>query len=394
MTRLHRTPEGVIKECEAKSPETCKFGGMHFDISERAEAERYNDIMNALAEGKLRRETLPTKYYSNEDFLKLGPPLKTNNKKEEVNFDEVYNYKNFKKEIDEKNTKEELAMTTDELLGIKAKDNIDFKFIDDNHSNPNYREGGKYRINCQTAVLAFELRCRGYDVQARGNDTKQARELSYSIEKAYINRDTGVYPEEKELQGVNYKQLYERLNEEVKPNERYLLSVKWRNYNSAHVVNVYRNEQGEIILFDPQSNRVSKGEQIKEYFKEVKMRSVVARTFTIYHTKLTRVDNTDINPYIAKNVLIVNKTEDNKLDNEVKEEKVKKKEKTNKPKKEKKENRPKSNVELPEMLTKFATKKDLMALQEEYSDKELNQMFKDIKDPVSFVNKMNELLGV
>lgn len=384
MTRLHRTPEGVIRECEAKSPETCKFGGMHFDISERAEAEKYNDIMNALAEGKLRRETLPTGYYPNEDFLKLGPPIKAINEEKAGDL----------KQENVKKTKEETTMTIEDALEIKAKKDIDFNFIDHKNSNPNYFNDYKYQINCQTTVLAFELRCRGYDVEAKGNDSLATKYLSQNVESAYINHETGKNPELQDLKGANYKQLYKSLDEAVKPNERYILRVVWRDYRAGHVVNVYRNEEGEIILFDPQSNTVSKGEQIKEYFRNVRMRSHDYWDDYFYYTKLIRVDNTEIDPKVAKKVLIANKTEDNKLDNEVKEEKVKKKEKTNKPKKEKEENKPKSNVKLPEMLTKFATKEDLMTLREEHSDKELNEIFKDIKDPVDFVNKMNELLGV
>lgn len=382
--RLHRTPEGVIKECDAKSPETCKFGGMHFDISERAAAEKYNDIMNALAEGKLKEESLPTGYYSNEDFLKLSPPIKI--------IDEIETEQSRQTKL--KNQKEEIPMTIEDALEIKAQKDIDFNFIDHKNSNPNYFNDYKYQINCQTTVLAFELRCRGYDVEAKGNDSLATKYLSQNVESAYINHETGENPELQDLKGANYKQLYKSLDEAVKPNERYILRVVWRDYRAGHVVNVYRNEEGEIILFDPQSNRVSKGEQIKEYFRNVRMRSHDYWDDYFYYTKLIRIDNTEIDPKVAKKVLIPHKTEDNKLDNEVKEEKVKKKEKTNKPKKEKEENKPKSNVKLPEMLTKFATKEDLMTLREEHSDKELNEIFKDIKDPVDFVNKMNELLGV
>ena len=381
MTRLHRTPEGVIRECEAKSPETCKFGGMHFDISERRAAEKYNDIMNALAEGKLKEDSLPTGYYPNEDFLKLGPPIKA-----------ISEEAGDLKQENVKKTKEETTMTIEDALEIKARKDIDFNFIDNNHSNPNYFEDYKYCINCQTTVLAFELRCRGYDVEAKGNDSLETNYLSQYVESAYINPETGKHPERQSLEGANYKQLYKSLDEAVKPNERYILRVVWRDCRAGHVVNVYRNEEGEIILFDPQNNTVSKGEQIKEYFRNVRMRSHDYWDGYFYYTKLIRIDNTEIDPKVAKKVLIPHKTEDNRLDKEEKaEEKIAK---ANKPKKEKEENKPKSNVKLPEMLTKFATKEDLMTLQEEYSDKELNEMFKDIKDPVSFVNKMNELLGV
>ena len=381
MTRLHRTPEGVIRECEAKSPETCKFGGMHFDISERRAAEKYNDIMNALAEGKLKEDSLPTGYYPNEDFLKLGPPIKA-----------ISEEAGDLKQENVKKTKEETTMTIEDALEIKARKDIDFNFIDNNHSNPNYFEDYKYCINCQTTVLAFELRCRGYDVEAKGNDSLETNYLSQYVESAYINPETGKHPERQSLEGANYKQLYKSLDEAVKPNERYILRVVWRDCRAGHVVNVYRNEEGEIILFDPQNNTVSKGEQIKEYFRNVRMRSHDYWDGYFYYTKLIRIDNTEIDPKVAKKVLIPHKTEDNRLDKEEKaEEKIAK---ANKPKKEKEENKPKSNVKLPEMLTKFATKEDLMTLREEHSDKELNEIFKDIKDPVDFVNKMNELLGV
>lgn len=149
-------------------------------------------------------------------------------------------------------------------------------------------------------------------------------------------------------------------------------------------VNIYKNEDGEMILFDPQVNQVSKNEQIKEYLRNVKIKDEYDYfKGNVSPNKITRVDNMQINPHFAKNLLIVNKIEDNKL------EEIKPKEQKDKPKR---KSRKDIDVKLPKILIDNVTEKDLMILREDYTDKELKEEFENIKSPVEFVKKLNKML--
>ena len=382
MIRYHRTPEGVIKECEAQSPETCKYGGMHF--YDKSSAENYNDMMNALAVGKLKEPTLPTEFYSKDDFIKLSPNLINNYNEEymkDIDLDSFYDEK-----ITNLNSIEDLSKPISNILGIKPKENVDFNFVDNGNSNPNLMKSINYRINCQTCVMAFELRCRGFDVKAKGNNrSEDFMTLARDPRKAYINPETGTFPEAKQISGSNYKQIYNKLNQEIKSNERYIFEVHWRKHSSGHIVNLYKNEDGEMILFDPQVNQVSKNEQIKEYLRNVRIKDEYDYfKGNVSPNKITRVDNMQINPHFDKNLLIANKTEDNKL------EEIKPKEQEDKPKR---KSRKDIDVKLPKMLIDNVTEKDLMILREDYTDKELKEEFENIKSPVEFVKKLNKILN-
>ena len=62
--------------------------------------------------------------------------------------------------------------------------------------NPNYATDKIYRVNCQTAVVANELRRRGFDVQALGN-TKGSLLEKLSRNTNHIWRDMdGNIPEQ------------------------------------------------------------------------------------------------------------------------------------------------------------------------------------------------------
>lgn len=57
----------------------------------------------------------------------------------------------------------------DRSLNFKTKNHLDppEKFI--NHINPKYATSVDYTMNCGNCAIAFEMNCRGYDVEARGN---------------------------------------------------------------------------------------------------------------------------------------------------------------------------------------------------------------------------------
>jgi hypothetical protein len=71
-------------------------------------------------------------------------------------------------------------------LGIKQGTPMTFDEANEMRGNPHYSEAESYRINCQTCVVANELRRRGFPVEALANTKGSAlEELSHASEKAW-----------------------------------------------------------------------------------------------------------------------------------------------------------------------------------------------------------------
>ena len=71
---------------------------------------------------------------------------------------------------------------------------MDREKADQGHANPNFdsvsasSEG--FHTNCQTCVVAYELRLRGYDLSALGNKNNQwIEELSHYTNRAWLNEN-------------------------------------------------------------------------------------------------------------------------------------------------------------------------------------------------------------
>lgn len=83
--------------------------------------------------------------------------------------------------------------------------------------NPNFTLGGGYHINCQSCVVAYEMRRRGYDVEANQNTKRKGNipyELSYTTEKAWLD-DNGNVPK-KQRAGGRYVDGYKIKNKTFK----------------------------------------------------------------------------------------------------------------------------------------------------------------------------------
>ena len=85
---------------------------------------------------------------------------------------------------------------TEEALGIRKGSEMNFEQADGNKPNPNYIKNRAYQINCQSCVVAYELRRRGFDVEAFGNTGQGCTpyKLSYDTNLIWIDPNTGEKP--------------------------------------------------------------------------------------------------------------------------------------------------------------------------------------------------------
>ena len=88
----------------------------------------------------------------------------------------------------------ENAIKIEKKLGVKSGAPMTFEEANELRGNINYNKGDEYRVNCQSCVVANELRRRGLDVTAKPN-LKTTGNIPYELSKqtnwAWIDPETG-----------------------------------------------------------------------------------------------------------------------------------------------------------------------------------------------------------
>lgn len=118
-------------------------------------------------------------------------------------------------------------------------------------------DGNKaYSINCQRSVIAYELRRRGYMVEAEPNSTGRGRDSGYKEYERQVERkgEFATMPMKTKDRPAAVDKL---MLEKLKPGERAIISWGWRKARSGHTINVERTASG-LLYVDAQSGRKAK----------------------------------------------------------------------------------------------------------------------------------------
>lgn len=218
--------------------------------------------------------------------------------------------------------KQQLTKDKIELVDLKYK-NVDviaevkkgkpmpFDKADGGNPNPNYKLGGGYTINCQTCVVSYEARLRGFDVKARPNlkSNSATQRLMHNTNNAFYNPKTGDYVEYIFDNSANTPlKFYKYLDDTLKSDSRYTIQFTWKGSKySGHILTINKDTNGIISMYDPQVNRTTVGkESLIEYFKRIKYAKRADATITDYPMncpKLMRVDNTYLNTDLLNEAL-------------------------------------------------------------------------------------------
>lgn len=158
--------------------------------------------------------------------------------------------------------------------------------------NPNYKK--KFTINCQSCVVAHELRRRGYDVQAVGNTANSIpRVLSHHTELAWLDSN-GNIPTSKQIswawqadKDAMAKSMLANLDAATKEVGRYHIKWTWGNMRSGHIITCERLADGSLRVYDPQN-----GKEITDFAE-------YGKGFLHNSLKVLRVDNLHFNPLYA-----------------------------------------------------------------------------------------------
>ena len=151
----------------------------------------------------------------------------------------------------------------EQKIGVKKGKEMTFEEANELRGNINYGKASEYSVNCQSCVVANELRRRGYNVTALPNLQKTGNipyELSMRTNWVWIDPKTMVMPKKQTAGGIyditrsgalkskSIKELTKELVELVKEPGRYHIDFAWKGKNSGHIITLEKLHNGKIII--------------------------------------------------------------------------------------------------------------------------------------------------
>lgn len=167
--------------------------------------------------------------------------------------------------------------------------------------NPEFAKGGDWRNNCQSCTLAYELRCRGFDIEARprgdtshGGSGELGTKLSRECPNAYLDMQTWEPATEKPISCKNSRNkkdcmdMLDQIDSIIKPGQRYAFTCKWKGYKSGHIFNFAKDNDGKLYLIDSQTGTFisNKDDMFSKYY---------APKAEVENVTIFRTDNAYIN---------------------------------------------------------------------------------------------------
>lgn len=283
-SRSNKGPCAICDPMVGKYPKDYKFIGNHpwcicFAVPIMLEGEEYIDYLltGVVPEDKIiktvpqsaidfvsENESNKNQWFVKENSKYFG--IKTNNtpkipkriRSDEEIVDIQQRWKN--RSVEQFNNKR-----IEEKLNIKKGIAMDFEAANELRANINYAVSDGYRVNCQSCVVSYELRRRGYDVTAQpklGNGDIPDQ-LSKRTNLAWIDPKTMTTPRLKTI-GLqvnsrgsiiadSWKNTLADLDNATKEVGRYHLGFGWKGKNSGHIITAERLENGSLKIYDPQS---------------------------------------------------------------------------------------------------------------------------------------------
>lgn len=145
-------------------------------------------------------------------------------------------------------------------LGIKRGRPMSHEQANEMHGNPHYGESKGYGVNCQTCVVAYELRLRGFDVSALPNTAGSALEklsrATYTAWQGVEKADIPVFARRVLDKHGRIKQppiKWKEVSAAMAGTGRYHIAWRWKRKRSGHIITAERLPDGRVRFYDPQN---------------------------------------------------------------------------------------------------------------------------------------------
>ena len=163
----------------------------------------------------------------------------------------------------------DLTNNVNEVYNVSENNPYGFKVIKGEHSafddikvsNPNYEKGREYKLNCQRCCPTYEMRRRGYDVEALPRILEGNDDISKNWQKIFKGAK---WNHLKASRGLSQKKEIIELMKGFGEGARAEIYVTWKGGRSPHVFMV-ENIGGEIHFIDPQPGR----NDVAYYFEHI-----------------------------------------------------------------------------------------------------------------------------
>lgn len=184
----------------------------------------------------------------------------------------------------ERERQNDTRLSPPSVAGVSRGKPMSHKEADEGKCNPNYYQGGGYFTNCQSCVVAYEMRRRGYDVEACVYEGKQnpiQRLLAQIQTNGWMNEDGS--PALFEGVNVRNEQAVTANGEKVNPiltrkgaideinrlvgEGRYCIEYSNKGTRSSGHIVIAERVNGKVRIYDPQCNKFRTVEEIVDRMK-------------------------------------------------------------------------------------------------------------------------------
>ena len=215
-----------------------------------------------------------------------------------------------KEEKQESDTIKALA----DAIGVNVGSPMAHEQADMKHPNPHYQKDEQYRINCQSCVVAYELRRRGLPVEAFGNiKGSMGSTLAHKTQSAWLDADgkmpepivckqtvTGRTIDKRGYVRTTYSSendVWQDFIRQTSGEGRYHVAWSWAGKDSGHIITMETFADGTRRFYDPQT-----GTEAKSILPWI-----IGKERAAFDMKKGirgyRVDNLQPNPLIVKGVV-------------------------------------------------------------------------------------------
>ena len=182
------------------------------------------------------------------------------------------------------------------ILKLKTPNkSMSFDEANELRGNPKYSTARSYRVNCQSCVVANEMRRRGLTVSARPNTKKPGSvpyRLSYQTELIWIDPKTGQLPTLEKIYASTDHAAAIDWERRTADTGRYHLRFHWKS-GGGHIITFERKADGVGVFYDPQTGNIIKESEF--YYDRIKLDSL-----RFYRVDNLRVDTSMIDGAVVK----------------------------------------------------------------------------------------------